>query len=112
MTEGIDDGSTPNGNTTKGYNRILNNNTVLYNISYTITTPGTITLVFTLPSNNYIDSSSISTAAGCITGSKLQKADTVDSNNKTTKSYINNQAICIINPTTTGQKTWTIKANP
>lgn len=97
------DGSTLSAN--KDNNEILNNDEVIYEASYNVTAPGIITLSLTMPANNVINEASVSEASGCMSGSKVEKANI-------TKSYTNNKATCIINPTTTGTTTWTISTNP
>lgn len=90
-----------------GYHRVLNNNSVAYGVDYVVGKAGRITLVFTLPINSTIDASSVAVAAGCASGSVVQPADVGGQ-----KSYTNNRAICIVNPTTTGIKTWRVNAMP
>ena len=101
----------------KDNNEILNNDEVVYEANYNVTTPGLITLSFTMPANSVISDASISTASGCLSGSRLESADTttIDSitgERATVKSYTNNKAVCIINPTTTGSLTWSVSTNP
>ncbi|MDO4271510.1 MAG: hypothetical protein Q4C83_00805 [Candidatus Saccharibacteria bacterium] len=91
---------------------ILNNNVVKYEAHYQVTTTGTVTLTFTMPANNTIDSASVSAAAGCQSGSKLEKADIVNSDGTVTKSYTNNKATCIINATANTNTTWEVSAHP
>ena len=107
LTVTYSDGSTMSAN--KANNEILNNDEVVYEASYNITTPGTITLSFTMPANNVIDEASVSEAAGCGAGSKLEQV-TVDGK----QSYTNNKAICVINPDSSSTSTtvWTIRTNP
>ena len=88
-------------------NKVFNNDTVTYNVTYNITTPGTIKLTFTMPANNTIDPASVATAAGCLDGSTVTSTKT----NNTT-SYTNNQATCYIDSDDLGTGTWTIKTNP
>ena len=107
LTVTYSDGSTMSAN--KANNEILNNDEVVYEASYNITTPGTITLSFTMPANNVINEASVSEAAGCGPGSKLEQV-TVDGK----QSYTNNKAICVINPDSNSASTtvWTIRTNP
>ena len=90
----------------KANNEILNNDIVVYEASYNVTTPGTITVSFTMPANSVIDEASVSTSAGCLTGSLSKQ--TVNGE----QSYTNNKATCTLNPTTQGTTTWSIKTNP
>lgn len=110
LTVTYSDGSQLSAN--KDNNEILNNDEVIYEASYNVTAPGTITLSFTMPANNVINEASVSEASGCMAGSKVEKADITNSDGTITKSYTNNKATCIINPTTTGTTTWTISVNP
>ncbi len=110
LTVTYSDGSTLSAN--KDNNEILNNDEVIYEASYNVTTPGTITLSFTMPANNVINEASVSEASGCMAGSKVEKADITNSDGTITKSYTNNKAVCIINPTTTGSLTWSVHTNP
>ena len=110
LTVTYSDGSQLSAN--KDNNEILNNDEVIYEASYNVTAPGTITLSLIMPANNVINEASISEAGGCMAGSKVEKADITNSDGTITKSYTNNKATCIINPTTTGTTTWTISTNP
>lgn len=104
LTVTYSDGSTMSAN--KANNEILNNDIVVYEASYNVTTPGTITVSFTMPANSVIDEASVSTSAGCLTGSLSKQ--TVNGE----QSYTNNKATCTLNPTTQGTTTWSIKTNP
>lgn len=118
ITVTYSDGSTlaPNRNATNSdstnKNEVLNNDEVVYDVNLNITTPGQITLSLTMPANNVINEASVSEANGCLSGSKVESADITNSDGAITKSYTNNKATCIINPTTTGSLTWSVSTNP
>ena len=110
LTVTYSDGSQLSAN--KDNNEILNNDEVVYEANYNVTRPGIITLSITMPANNVISEASISEANGCMSGSKVEKADITNSDGTITKSYTNNKATCVRNITTTGNTTWTISTNP
>lgn len=118
ITVTYSDGSTltPNRNATNSdgtnKNEVLNNDEVVYDVNLNITTPGQITLSLTMPANNVVNEASVSEANGCLSGSKVESADITNSDGTVTKSYTNNKATCIINPTTTGSLTWSVSTNP
>ena len=118
ITVTYSDGSTltPNRNATNSdgtnKNEVLNNDEVVYDVNLNITTPGQITLSLTMPANNVINEASVSEVNGCLSGSKVESADITNSDGTITKSYTNNKATCIINPTTTGSLTWSVSTNP
>ena len=118
ITVTYSDGSTltPNRHATNSdgtnKNEVLNNDEVVYDVNLNITTPGQITLSLTMPANNVINEASVSEANGCLSGSKVESADITNSDGAITKSYTNNKATCIINPTTTGSLTWSVSTNP
>lgn len=80
---------------------VLINNTVVYEAIYSITTPGTVTLMATFPINNTIDAASVSSSAGCATGSALSKS---------AGSQTNNVATCILDTTAAGSINWSFSA--
>ena len=93
-------------------NEVLNNDEVVYNVNLDITNPGQITLVFTMPANSTISEASVSSANGCLQGSKVGQQSIVGSDGESSPSYTNNQATCVINPGSAKSLTWSVSTNP
>ena len=93
-------------------NEVLNNDEVVYNVNLDVTNPGQITLVFTMPANSTISEASVSSANGCLQGSKVGRQSTVGSDGESDPSYTNNQATCVINPGSAKSLTWSVSTNP
>jgi hypothetical protein len=80
---------------------VLTNDTVVYQSTIQITASGTVTLSATFPANTSIDPASVSSQAGCDSGSTLDL--TADS-----KTY--NTATCVVNAPVTGNINWSFSA--
>lgn len=83
---------------------VLINNDVKWAATFSIITPGTITLTATLPRDSYFDAASVASLAGCDTGSAVSNASSPQ------QSRLPNVATCIINPTLAGSFTWNLSA--
>ena len=79
-------------------NTVLINNSAKWRIALNLST-GTTTVTMEFPNGNVIDGASISSAAGCVDGSKVEKIN---------GSYTNNKATCVIKADSPKSQNWDI----
>ena len=79
-------------------NTVLINNSAKWRIALNLST-GTTTVTMEFPNGNVIDGASISSVAGCMDGSKLEKIN---------GSYTNNKATCVIKADSPKSQNWDI----
>ena len=79
-------------------NTVLINNSAKWRVALNLST-GTTTVTMEFPNGNVIDGASISSAAGCVDGSKLEKIN---------GSYTNNKATCVIKADSPKSQNWDI----
>ena len=79
-------------------NTVLINNSAKWRVALNLST-GTTTVTMEFPNGNVIDSASVSSAAGCVDGSKLEKIN---------GSYTNNKATCVIKADSPKSQNWDI----
>ena len=79
-------------------NTVLINNSAKWRIALNLST-GTTTITMEFPNGNVIDGASISSVAGCMDGSKLEKIN---------GSYTNNKATCVIKADSPKSQNWDI----
>ena len=79
-------------------NTVLINNSAKWRVALNLST-GTTTVTMEFPNGNVIDSASVSSAAGCVDGSKLEKIN---------GSYTNNKATCVIKADSPKSQSWDI----
>ena len=79
-------------------NTVLINNSAKWRVALNLST-GTTTVTMEFPNGNVIDEASISSAAGCVDGSKLEKIN---------GSYTNNKATCVIKADSPKSQSWDI----
>ena len=79
-------------------NTVLINNSAKWRVALNLST-GTATITMEFPNGNVIDSASVSSAAGCVDGSKVEKIN---------GSYTNNKATCVIKADSPKSQNWDI----
>ena len=79
-------------------NTVLINNSAKWRVALNLSV-GTTTVTMEFPNGNVIDGASISSAAGCVDGSKLEKIN---------GSYTNNKATCVIKADSPKSQNWDI----
>ena len=79
-------------------NTVLINNSAKWRVALNLST-GTTTVTMEFPNGNVIDSASVSSAAGCVDGSKVEKIN---------GSYTNNKATCVIKADSPKSQNWDI----
>ena len=79
-------------------NTVLINNSAKWRVALNLST-GTTTVTMEFPNGNVIDSASVSSAAGCVDGSKVEKIN---------GSYTNNKATCVIKADSPKSQSWDI----
>ena len=79
-------------------NTVLINNSAKWRVALNLST-GTTTVTMEFPNGNVIDGASISSAAGCVDGSKVEKIN---------GSYTNNKATCVIKADSPKSQNWDI----